>query len=36
MFKISGVIDIVARQLGISRYTVYNYLREAKFKNEGR
>jgi len=36
MFKISGVIDIVARQLGISRYTVYNYLREAKFKSEER
>jgi predicted transcriptional regulator YheO len=30
MFKVTGVIDIVAKKLGISRYTVYNYIREAK------
>jgi predicted transcriptional regulator YheO len=30
LFKITGVIDIVARNLGISRYTVYNYIREIK------
>jgi predicted transcriptional regulator YheO len=30
LFKITGVIDIVAKNLGISRYTVYNYIREVK------
>lgn len=30
LFKITGGIDIVAKNLGISRYTVYNYLREIK------
>ena len=30
MFKVAGVIDIVAKKMGISRYTVYNYIREAK------
>lgn len=30
MFKVSGAIDIVAKTMGISRYTVYNYIREAK------
>lgn len=30
VFNVKGVIDLVAKELGISRYTVYNYLREAK------
>ena len=30
MFKVAGVIDIVAKKMGISRYTVYNYIRVAK------
>lgn len=32
IFKVSGAIDIVAKQLGISRYTVYNYIRSAKVR----
>ena len=32
LFKITGVVDIVAKNLGISRYTVYNYIREAKME----
>ena len=34
MFNVKGVIDIVAKKMGISRYTVYNYIREAKVKIE--
>ena len=30
MFKITGAIDLVAKTMGISRYTVYNYMRKAK------
>jgi predicted transcriptional regulator YheO len=30
MFDVKGAVDIVAKESGISRYTVYNYLREAK------
>jgi len=30
MFNVRGVIDIAAKKMGISRYTVYNYIREAK------
>lgn len=30
IFDIRGAIDVVAKQIGVSRYTVYNYLREAK------
>lgn len=29
-FDIKGSIDLVAKELGVSRYTVYNYIREAK------
>ncbi len=32
IFKITGAIDITAKLMGISRYTVYNYIREAKLK----
>jgi len=32
MFDVKGVIDIVAKEMGISRYTVYNYLRDAKLE----
>jgi len=31
-FKVAGVVDIVAQKMGISRYSVYNYIREAKIK----
>jgi predicted transcriptional regulator YheO len=30
LFEIRGVIDIVARDLSVSRYTIYNYIREHK------
>jgi predicted transcriptional regulator YheO len=30
MFDVRGTVDIVAKKIGISRYTVYNYIREAK------
>jgi predicted transcriptional regulator YheO len=30
MFDIRGAIDIVARELSVSRYTIYNYIREHK------
>lgn len=33
IFEIRGAIDIVARELSISRYTIYNYIREHKFSN---
>jgi predicted transcriptional regulator YheO len=31
IFDIRGAIDIVARKLFVSRYTIYNYIREFKF-----
>jgi predicted transcriptional regulator YheO len=34
IFEIRGAIDIVARELSISRYTIYNYIREHKFSNK--
>ena len=34
MFNVRGVIDIVAKKMGISRYTVYNYIREARGEAE--
>ncbi|NJL73184.1 MAG: hypothetical protein HC888_17400 [Candidatus Competibacteraceae bacterium] len=30
IFDVRGAIDQVARELGVSRYTVYNYVREAR------
>ncbi len=30
IFDIRGAVDLVAREMGVSRYTVYNYLREVK------
>jgi len=30
IFDIRGAIDIIAKAIGVSRYTVYNYIREAK------
>ncbi|HUX13524.1 MAG TPA: PAS domain-containing protein [Spirochaetia bacterium] len=30
IFDVKGAIDIVAQELGVSRYTIYNYIREAK------
>jgi predicted transcriptional regulator YheO len=30
MFDIRGAIDIVAQELSVSRYTIYNYIREHK------
>ena len=32
IFDIKDAIDIVAQELGVSRYTIYNYLREVKVK----
>jgi predicted transcriptional regulator YheO len=31
IFDIRGAIDIVARELSLSRYTIYNYIRENKY-----
>ena len=31
IFDIRGAIDIVAQELSLSRYTIYNYIREHKF-----
>ena len=33
IFLIKGAIDEVAKELGISHYTIYNYLRESRIKN---
>lgn len=33
MFNIKGVVDIVAKEMGISKYSVYNYIRDAKLQN---
>jgi len=30
LFNVRGAIDLVAKEMGVSRYTVYNYIREAK------
>ena len=30
IFNVKGAVDMVANESGISRYTVYNYIREAK------
>ncbi|MFW5842853.1 MAG: helix-turn-helix domain-containing protein [Spirochaetota bacterium] len=30
IFEVRGAIDTVAAELGVSRYTIYNYLREVK------
>jgi len=32
LFNVRGAIDLVAKEMGVSRYTVYNYIREAKVK----
>lgn len=32
IFDIKGAVDIVAAEMGVSRYTIYNYIREAKLK----
>ncbi len=32
VFDIKGAVDVVADELGVSRYTVYNHIREAKTK----
>jgi len=34
IFNVRGAIDVVAKKMGISRYTVYNYIREAKVEEE--
>jgi len=34
IFDVRGAIDVVAKKMGISRYTVYNYIREAKVEEE--
>ena len=30
LFNVKGAIDLVAKEMGVSRYTIYNYIREAK------
>jgi len=30
LFNVRGAIDLAAKEIGVSRYTVYNYIREAK------
>jgi len=30
VFNVRGATDLVAKEIGVSRYTVYNYIREAK------
>jgi predicted transcriptional regulator YheO len=30
IFDIKGAIDIVAKEIGVSKYTIYHYLREVK------
>lgn len=32
IFLIKGAVDEIARRLEVSRYTIYNYLKESKFK----
>ena len=32
IFDVKGAIDLVAQEIGVSRYTIYNYIREAKNK----
>lgn len=32
IFNVRGAADLVAKEIGVSRYTVYNYIREAKIK----
>ncbi len=34
IFDIKGAVDIIARKIGISRYTVYNHIREARVTSE--
>ena len=34
IFNVRGAVDLVARESGISRYTVYNYIREAKAQDQ--
>ena len=33
IFSIKGAIDLVAHEMQVSRYTIYNYIREAKIQN---
>ena len=35
-FQIKDSIDLVASKLGISRFTIYNYIRELKFEEKNR
>ena len=35
IFNVRGTIDLVAKEMGISRYTVYNYIRQAKIEAGG-
>ena len=34
IFDIKGAVDLVASEMGVSRYTIYNYIREAKSTSE--
>ncbi len=35
-FQIKDAVDLVASKLGISRFTIYNYIRELKFEEKNR
>ncbi len=35
-FQIKDSVDLVANKLGISRFTIYNYIRELKFEEKNR
>jgi len=35
IFDIKGAVELVAQEIGVSRYTVYNYLKEAKARQMG-
>ncbi len=34
IFDIKGAVDIVAAELGVSKYTIYNYIRDVKIRTE--
>ncbi len=35
LFLVKGGVDYAARALGVSRFTIYNYLKELQFRDEG-
>ena len=35
-FQIKDAVDLVANKLGISRFTIYNYIRELRYEEKHR